>query len=55
MNAFNYRFDYNIGVDTSRQISDMLKVILGYYDGYIYIKSAYPVARHITLGKDNQT
>ena len=51
MNDFNYRFDYNIRINTLRQKSNMLLLILGYFDGDIYIKMAYPVAKYTSLGK----
>ena len=51
MNDFNYRFDYNIGIDMQRQKSNTLLVILGYFDSDIYIKTAYPVPKYTSLGK----
>ena len=46
MNDFNYRFDFDIGLDVSNKKSNMLVVILGYYDGEIYIKTVYPMPKH---------
>ena len=51
MNDFNHRFDFDIGLDVSNKKSNTLVVILGYYDSEIYIKTAYPMPKHITLGK----
>lgn len=42
MDGSNYRFDYNIGFDSTKKKTNMLLVILGYYNNKIYVKTAYP-------------